>query len=119
MDELKETFSHDVLRTDLSKFVNVVFVGNEFAWKTATRVMTQHKQIFEIDVSKCVVWLRFLKDVGNPLYKDVAIPTQSEMVDLQVKMNAQVQDILNRHCMTDDNRTKILLAYTSAYTART
>ena len=118
-DELKETFSHDVLQTDLNKFVNVIFVGNEFAWKTATRVMTQHKQIIEINVSKCIVWLRFLKDVGNPLYKHIDISTESEMIDLQLKMNAQVQDILNRRCMTDDNRTKILLVYTSSDTTRT
>ena len=102
LDELKETCSYDVLRTDLIKFVNVIFVGNEFVWKIVARVMTQHKQIFEIDVSKCIVWLRFL-DVGNPLYKHVDISIESEMIDLQVKMNAQVHDILNRRCMFDDN----------------
>ena len=118
-DELTDTFCEDVLRTDLSKFVNVVFVGNEYAWGTATRVMTQHKQIFTIDVTKCVTWLRFLKGVDNPMYENVNIPTEAQMNDLQEKMKTQVLKILNRKCLAKGKRVKALLAYVGSDTART
>lgn len=45
---------------------------------------------------------------------NINIPTKQDIIELQVKMNVQVQEIMIRRCMTYDTITKILLLYVSS-----
>ena len=75
------------------------------------RVLTVDNQMFQIDVRKCIIWLRFFKEADHPQYHDVRIPTEEEMSALQDNMDNQVDEILKRKCVANDSQTKMLLSY--------
>lgn len=65
MDDLFDSTIIKLLRTNISRYMNIMFINDEGVWNKA---LTKKKSMFKINAQNCIKWLKYLKKV-NPGYR--------------------------------------------------
>ena len=102
-------------RDDLDKHIGVSFMGTKTVWPIARAVAKTHAPL-RIRIKNVMSWLHFLKDVDNPYYRDVTIPTTEQEIEAaQKKLNNQLDTILEQTSVSDSGIVSRLAAEVRGY----
>lgn len=95
-------------RSDLKEHIQLAIYGSKETWKIAKAVARRGPLTLRIDV--ILGWLRWLKSIGNPYYKDVEIPETDDEIQQCQNMLQSTTDAILKEASESDSATVDRLA---------
>ena len=94
-DSIWSTFATKLPRLDINKKILIVFIGLKSMYKKILSKITEQYAPLRISFEKCMQWLVYFKQVGNPYFQNITIPeTEDEKLSYKEALKKMVDAIL-------------------------
>ena len=97
--DLLDSLVEELPRTDLDKRIQLVIYGKNECNFIAKNVIRQ--SVLQLRFHNILIWLTWLKNIGNEYYINIKIPCVMEANIIQNKFNNMIDNIINNTCTSD------------------
>ena len=107
-DEILNSLVRILPRQDLAEVIQISFCGDKQMWPIAKEILKKGDLHIRIDV--IMIWLRWIKRLGNPEFKDVIIPaTKEKEKEAQKMLEESIDALLDAALQTSSAKVDSLM----------